>query len=367
MQYFNIFDKNYTEHTPTRGVVTPSDLSHLRQLYSFNRDSLLTYYRDRNFSVKNTHILSRVLEHIPIYPQYDGYRYLEFFNDKITYLAKHFKFTSDLEKGIVHPPYFFGNDGEEIIISDYEPFGPTGVEQCWTTENVITILRHHRNDNKLLLPLGNDDGCKSGLCSVLINFPKLAIKYREFVKEQTRKTYSGDENQILLTKNHFVMKYVLGPSMETIIDHTFLNKVMDKFYGNEEVVPKFKHRFKLFEPETQINRYVENTLDVITNKQLDFVNLLRNIQLMFSKNACDLLSLSDLGTTRQVKWALVASRIDHMLFMYDVCRFKDINKHHLNDWSRLAKRLLRDNSYQGMFSFSVEQDLTEKLYKLSQL
>ena len=102
MLELDIFNKSYIDRTPITGVVVPSDLNYLRRLYVFNKDSIQNYYQERNFSVKNTHILSRLLEHFPSYLQYDSYRYLEYASDKTKYLAKHLKFTSDLEKGVVH-------------------------------------------------------------------------------------------------------------------------------------------------------------------------------------------------------------------------------------------------------------------------
>ena len=365
MQYFDLFDRSFIERAPVTGVVTPSDLNYLKRLYQFNKDSIECYYQDRNFSVKNTHILSRLLEHFPSYLNYDAYRYLEFSSDKTKYLAKHFKFTSEIEKGLVHPSYFFGNAGEEIIISDTSVFNPADVEKNWKRARPVTVLKHNRNDLKLLLPMGNDDQSRSGVDVVLVNAPMLSLKYREFGRQQLSNQTSGEG--LVLGKNHFVIKYVLSTMMEEVIDHTFLNKIMDRFYGREEVTPKFKHRFKLFEPNVQVDRYIDNTLDVITSKRLDFLNILHNIQLMFSVDASDLLALDDLGVTRQVRWAMVVSRLEHMIFLYDVAKNKDMNKHHTNDWKRLAKRLERDQDMDGKFSYETEKLIKEQLYRISQM
>lgn len=362
MLHLDIFNRDYINKTPVSGVTVPSDLNYLRRLYTFNRDSIENYYQDRNFAVKNTHILSRILEHFPTYAGFDSYRYLDFANDKTKYLAKHFKFTSDDEKGIVHPSYFFGNEGEEIIISSYETFNVKEVEQNWKRAKTVNILKHNRNDTRLLLPMGNDDGSRSGLDVVLVNIPKLSIKYREFVKEQSTNAMTGQG--LVLNKNHFVMKYVLSTMMEDEIDHVFMNKVMDRFYNREEVNPKFKHRFKLFEPSTQVDRYIDQTLDVITSKNLDFVNLLHNIQLIFRIDASELLALDDFGYTRAVKWSILASRIDYMLFLFDVAKNKDMNKHYINDWKRFVSRMERDHNLEGMFSYTVEQELKEKMKRV---
>lgn len=360
MFYLDLFDKKYIDNTPIGGIVTPNDLRYLKRLYIFNKDSIEKYYHERNFFVKNTHILSRILEHFPTYAQYDSFRYLDYSLDKLKYISKHFKFTSEIEKGVIHPGYFFGNDNEEIIISSYELFDVTELTNNWKYSKSVYTLNHNRNDSKLLLPLGSNDESKSGLCSLMINVPKLALQFREFNKQQLK-----NQDGVVLNKNNFIIKYVISNMMDDVIDHMLLNKVIDKFYNIETIEPIFKHRFKIFEPEQQIERYVNQTLDVITSKNLDFLNILHNIQLIFKVDASELLALPDIGYTNNVKWALFVSRIDHMKFLHDVSRSKNLNKHYLNDWSRFAKRLLRDNQFKDMFSYQTEKEIMEKVYEIS--
>ena len=121
MLYLDLFEKAYIERTPASGVVVPSDIAYIRRLYNFNKDNIEAYYLSRTFSTKNTHILSRYLEHLAPFLNYDLFRYIDYADNKTEYLSKHFKFTSDIEKGIVHPPFFFGNGGEEILFSNYSP------------------------------------------------------------------------------------------------------------------------------------------------------------------------------------------------------------------------------------------------------
>lgn len=365
MLYLDIFDKDYLSRTPVTGISTPSDLNYLRRLYMFNKDSIEQYYLSRNFTVKNTHILSRFLEHLSPHFSYDSYRYLEYVDDKLKYLTKHFKFTSDIEKGIVHSSApFFGNSGEEIILIEYSPFDVKQVVKNWRTEPCITIAQHPRNDLKLLLPLGNQDGSRGGLGVMAIDPLKLALKYREFMREQYNNSLNGG---VVLNKNHFVIKHVLSTTVEDYTDHMLLNRIMDKHYGEQEVTPKFKHKFKIFEPNKQVDRYVDNTLDVITGRRLDFVNIMNNIQLVFKLNASDLLCLPELSATRQSKWALVVSRLKYMCFLYDVALDKERNKHFINDWKRLITRLEKDKAMLGEFSYDVAKELEEYIYKIKQM
>lgn len=361
MLYLDLFEKAYIERTPVTGVTIPSDMAYIRRLHNFNRDNIEAYYLSRTFSTKNTHILSRYLEHLATFFNYDFFRYIDYVEDKTEYLSKHFKFTTDIEKGIVHPPFFFGNGGEEILFSNYNPDDIKDVQRNWRTASCISVLKHPRNDNRLLLPLGSDNKGRGGLGVMVIDPVRLAIKYREFMREQHINEQSGG---VVLNKNHFLMRHVLNTMLEDTIDHTLLNKVMDRFYGREEVIPKFKHRFKIFEPVKQIDRYVDQTLDVITSKKMDFVNILHNIQLVFREDASQLLTLPEFSGTRQSKWALIVSRLEHMCFIYDVAKEKGMSKHIINDWKRAITRLERDSVLKDQFSVGTMDHIKEMIEKI---
>lgn len=359
----DIFNGDYVRRTPKTGIVQPNDLEYLKRLYIFNQDAIQGYYSEKNFAVKNTHILSRLIEHFPMYFGYDNYRYLEVIQNKLTYLAKHFGFTSDIELGTIHPAYFFGNNGDEILFSGYENFDADAYARNWRSASCVRTLLHPRDDTKLLLPLGNVNGSKSGLSSLFVDIPKLALKYREFMRSQV----SAPDTELLLNKNVFVIKYVLSGMMPDIVDHLFLNLLMDRYYGIPPTEANKKHPFKIFEPTTQLNRYLDNTLDVITSKPMDFVNILRNIKLVNSEDASVLLSLPEFYGTSQIQPAILGTRIDHMLFLYDVAKSKQVNSHYLNDWRRLGKRMERDSKISGFYTYDLEQSLREKIDRLQQL
>ncbi len=357
MMYLDLFDRSHLARTPAAGITYPRDIDYIRRQYIFNRDAIYDYYVSRNFAVKNTHILSRVLELFPVELSYDTHRYLEYVNNKLTYLAKHFKLTSDLEEGVLHPDHFFGNDGEEIIFSGYENFNALEFVRNWKASPCLFVLQHHRNDSRYLLPLGSDDKSRSGVSSLYLDVPKLALKWREFVRTQVN-------SEVQLNKNHFVIKHVLNTCMDTVIDHTLLNKVMDGFYGREVQEPVKKHRFKLFDPSTQVQRYVKETLDVLDRKPMDFVSMLRHIKLVFHEDASVLLELPNFGATRQSRMALLHSRIDMMLFLIDSSKNLGLSGQYLNDWKRLCQQVQRDNRINQFFSYESGQAFHTKIQRV---
>lgn len=359
MMYLDLFSKDYIERSYTTGIIIPRDLNYIKKIYNFNIEQISSYYESRNFAVKNTNLLSRMIEHVAPHIGYDVFRYLDYVEDKLKYLGKHFRLTSDIEKGIVHFNEFFGNS-EEIIFSLDDYSNPQQISKNWKKEKCIFLIKCTKDDTRLLLPLGRDDGSRGGLNSIGINLPVLAIKYREFLKEQML-------SEVKLGKNHFVIKYVLNNTVDDMVDFMLLNRVMNRFYGIENTVPKYKHMFKLFDPSTQLDRYVDDTLNVITEKKIDFLNIMFNVHLVTKINMAELMILPDMAGTRQSRWALFLSRLDYMIFLYDVSKDKTRSKIFINDWKRLVKRFENDFNIDGMFSFEIEHDLKEKMYKIKNM
>lgn len=363
MLYFNIFDRNYVNRQPVTGITLHGNLEYLRRTYNYNKALIEEYYLTRNFAVKNTHILSRLIEHVPIMPNTDYYDFLPVAEDRVEYLNKFFKFTSGIEKGIVHPPYFFGNGGSEIIISSSGYTSERTIKDNWKTIPCVHALQHQRNDLRFLLPNGKDDGAKGGLSTILLDGTLLAAKYNMFLKEQQQRIKSGDQGPIL-NKNNFVCKYVLPGFLETEIDHTFLNRLMDHYYGNPIVTPKFKHRFVSIDADRQVDKFLLDTLDVITNKRLNFIGIMNNINLIFNVNATQLLSFKDIPDTRQSNWAFVVSRLRHMCFLYDVAKDNAMNTKFISDWKLLVKRLKQDRAILGEFNYQRSKEINEYLDKI---
>lgn len=364
MNYLDIFDEDYIARSPATGVQVSMDIAYLRRLYAFNRNTIQTYYQTNNFTVRNTNLLSRFIAHFPTSISADIYDYLETVENRLVYLSKHFKFTSPIDKGIVHPPYFFGNLGEELIFSGYDRFNAIEYSSQWKTSSCLKILIHPRSDDHLLLPNGCDDGNRSGIAGIYIDTDKLAIKYNNFVKQESLKPDDGTR----LNKNYFVPKYVLSTCLEDLIDHTLLNKLIDTYYKLPIQQPKLKYPFKLFEPTTQVNRWIDDTLKVLQNKNnMDYLTALRHIQLIFSRDAASLLTLPPLSATRQVKSKLLLTRLKYMNFLIDICGVGGGNMKYLNDWKTLIKRLTSDGLDKELYALSSGYELKKIVDKIASL
>ncbi len=362
MQYLELFNRTYVESAPIKGITYPRDTNYIKDIYSHNLNKIIEYYHDKNFAIKNTFILSRILENISINLSTPPDKYYDYLREYMPYLGRHYRFTSEIEKGIVHYNTFFASNTPTIIINLDDYHNPYKVISEWEYYNCIEMIKHPVNDINMLLPTGKNYGSRGGLAVVGVNLPVLAMKYREFLRKQLYNEASG---QAVLNKNHFIYKYVLGPAMKSMIDHTFVNMLMDRFYHNEQIVPHFKHPFAIFKPMTQINRFLDDTLNIITNKNLNFIDILANIQVPVKLNALDLMVLPDVAPTSQIKWAMFLSRLDIMLFLIDVSKNKTASTTFINHWKTLSKRVASSGHYLDLFDYNEANIILEKIKRLT--
>lgn len=366
--YFELFTKRYVETAPFRGRNLPRTLPYLRRVYHFNLDAIIKYYLSRTFAVKNTFILSRMLEHFSTRTSQDAGSFLEYVRSRAPYVVRDFGVTSEINRGSMHPGAFFGFGNEEIVINIDDSFSPYRPDFDWKTASAVKTFRHNINDINLLLPNGKKTGSRTGICSIGVHMPLLLFQYRAFMKQQMLNLSGESEEQQVLNKSHFIYRHVLAPALGDIIDHTFLNMVMDRFYGRERVTPKFKHPFRVMFPEKQIEDYIDDVLVTLKGKNGEFPDMLRSIPMMYRDSALDLLVLPDLAPTVQVRWATYVSRLDHMCFLIDVAKSRNYpisnNVKHIDSWRIYTKRIMNDRSFRDFFSSSHSEDIKEKMNQI---
>lgn len=342
MQHLKIFDKSFYERASTAGVVIPTGYTSLQRNYQWNKDTIENYYNTRTFAVKNSHILARITSNLPILLQDDNLTFSSMLQGRTPYVSKTFQLTSPINNGIVHEPHFYANNGKEVLISVDKPLNLAKVRNNWRKESCIKVYQHPRNDTRLLLPFGIDDGSKGGMSVIALDLNILGLKYREFMKEQV---WNEQSDKVVLNVDHFIAKYVITGSLESDIDHRILNRVMDTYYGNPSVVPRYKHKFPIHEPTTLLDRYTGNVLDRITSSKLTFEAILMNIPLMFSMGAFDLLTVDSMPMTRQVKWSVYLSRLKYLCFIYDVAKEKSMGASHISEWKYSIRRFEGDGGF----------------------
>lgn len=361
MLHFELFDRTHHNKTPKTGISIPDEINYLRGLYASNIKNIKKYYEEKKISVKNRNILSQILDNFNLMVDSSLEDFVYVNESSIDRLEKTFGLTSTSNKGKVNPPFFYANGGSTVMLSEYNTYGINHIAKEWRSFPCLEVTHHPRNDMRLLLPYDNDDGSNGGIACVKLNMLALAIKYREFVKEQMFNERNGLP---MLTKTMFLSRNVIPGIVESDLDHRFLNRIMDEFYGVKETTPGNKHAFMINEPYHKLNKTSSQILKTISEGQFKFDNLMRNIPMLVTQDAGQLLTFIDVPTNNNSNWFYVISRLRFMCFLYDVSPARRMNSDYIESWKLLAKQMERSKSMISGFPVKYESEINGYLEKI---
>ena len=297
------------------GTSVDPNWKYIRSGLKRNIFQLTSYYRSRNFSVKNSHILVRLLEsaRVSIFSNIEN-----FYNtaqSESLRLASIFNLTSSVSKGSTFNGMFFGEGSKEIIIVSDEYQNPNELQANWKDIRALRFLDHCKSDTSLLLANGRAYSSEEGYCVLDLNLPALLVQYRCWLKEQKEVLDSG---QTPYPTTVFIYKYVLPNLLHSQLDVVIFNRLINLATGAPMGEPKFRHAINLIDYNEKIDKALRFTLKRISNNDKDFHSTLREIPLIDKDNLLLASRLSPNAPTRQITWAELIARLKTIYFVFNI-------------------------------------------------
>lgn len=337
---YDLFTQRFDSNN---SVIRPPAFELIRRIYQRETETIIEYYNDRVFTVRSNHLLCRLLTTASVPFYYDLDRYTQAAYARSPYIAKYFNFTSDINYGKFFDGVFYGEGCSELILSYEEYFNPYEAIQNWKNLSPVTVIEHPVSDLALNLPDGKDNSTAKGLVVVSINVPMLLVQYRGFVTQQLGRVQSG--NPSLLDIAHFVHMYVLPGMMKSHIEIVILNRMKNLYYGAPMSDALDKHAFAVVNYSDKIDRVLEDIIDHVSDRQILYNSLLKNIPCIWHRDMQEFLLMPDIAPTRQAWWALILSRLSTVKFLFDIGgeEARRVNSSLLNRMRIDAKRLDRES------------------------
>jgi hypothetical protein len=287
--------------------------------------------------------------------EYDIERFMEVVMARSPYVAKHFRFTSDIEYGVFHEGTFYGPGNKEIIFSHEEYFNPFDAVQNWRTLQPIKVLSHQISDFGLLLPDGKNSSTGQGFAAVAINLPMLLCMYRGFLMDQSAGIDSGGNSQSLLGVTHFVHMYVLPSMLYSHIDYVIMNRMYNLYHGNEMSRPTRKHAFLVVDYGDRMDNVLKEILKRLEDYKGSYFAYLQNIPSIFEEDMQVSLVMPDMPRTRQAWWALNVTRFEIMAFLIQLGGDGGVNSNTMliHQLQRACQYLGRENMLKAILPPSL--------------
>ena len=293
---------------------------------------IMNYYKSARIGVRGGHPLLRYLIGLAVPKALPLDRYYSNVDSICMEFSISHGFTSSLSAGRIHQGNFYGPNIPEIILATNESFDPEYVTQNWEDVTSVKVLLHPKTDLNIQYLVGKDYSDEYGLCVIHVNVAMLAVQYRAFVYAQARKTDPVTRESI----NRFLGGYVIPNMMPSHLDWAIFNRLIHQHYDQPFGHPRIQHAVALADYARHVDDVNAKTLKNMRQTPARFDNLLNAVPLVTNDHLSNLLLMPDVMPTRQVSWALIATRLRALGFLIDIAgsHVASLNRPALNQCMR---------------------------------
>lgn len=322
----NLFN-SYTG--PKQGLTIDPGWRYVRSGLQRNISQAVNYYRERNFSVKNSHLIVRFLNSCGVTTSDPIESFYNRMQDKALGLSMHFNMTSSIYKGDSFEGVFFGAGSKEVIIATDDSMNPFELEQNWQDIQAVTFLDHPKSDTSLLLANGKSYSAETGLSVIAINIPALLVQYRCWLKEQSENFKNG---LATFPTPVFVHKYILPNMLYSQLDVALFNRLYNLAQGAPMGKPMYRHAFQLISYDDRVDKILKDIIKKLTRNDKDFFMMMREVPMIGVENLLELAKVPESTPTRQYIWAELLSRLKLIDFLIELSpsNGKKLNREELN-------------------------------------
>lgn len=283
-------------------------MTYLRERMDVNLGKLIELRRKFPRPVKNTHVLSRLLENLT--SRFEGN--LDIYRSQVERemgrLTGILDFSSSLHHGdgLVAKDCFY-KDTVEIVIAHQEEFNLAAFWNNWADAEPVRVLSHSLRSLDLIEldgRVGTDQ--RYDLAVITVNVPMLACQYQMW---RASKRLTPTEPS---TVNHFLNALPLTNAVKSHLDVAMTNLVSDQFKVKAPSSWSGKPDLNFAQLElTRIGVEVaEDFAERIRKQALSALQLAVSLPTLYSGNAYWTWRLPEGPKTNQVVWALAAARLD---------------------------------------------------------
>lgn len=299
---------------PKLGTSVDPNWKYIKSGLQRNIAQTVTYYRTRNFSVKNNHVLIKLLNSASVSIFSDISSFYSKAQGQALRLASVHNLTTSVSRGDIFNGVFLGNGTKEIIIASDEYKNPQELEANWQDVESVTFLDHPKSDTSLLLANGKAYSEETGYAVINVNIPALLVQYRQWLKEQKSILEMGGSP---FPTSVFIYKYILPNMLYSQLDIAIFNRLINLINGAPMGKPLYRHAFNLVDFNEKVDKALLHTIKRVCNNDRDFYTMLREVPLINKDNLLLASILPPNAPTRQLIWAELIARLKTISFILD--------------------------------------------------
>lgn len=327
-----------------RETIVIPQMYQIKRLYQDNIKRLTQYHRTQRFFLNERNLVKRLIKELNVSADTELYTYVDNVRDRVGALSRLFNLSSPYNAGrALSVSQFLNSAATEIVILHGEQFDIDGAVANWAELEPVKFLDHPNTDLSYALPDGTYPVTDSGAAIISINLPMLALQYRMWVLQETKK-----ENPLKLST--FVVGYPLNNAMRSHMDIAIFNRLANISKGTPELNKKRVQATAMALPNltSSIDEVLKTYDRTVRSKRMSFYEILYYVPALTCGNFIYRAQIPSLPATDQIAWALYGSAIKKLAYLFRLNNelALALNQATINEVSWLTRRLNNDQVLQ---------------------
>ena len=342
---FNLFNP------PFESLRTPIDLplfTYLNKQTSLEIDKVTDYY---NTNIYNANVGIRLMKILTEFKQYIHLAPPTLFNyirNNTSRICMAYNIVSPTNNGsIAVMGELYNRNIAELFVSVEYPVDVNKSIAAFDHLKPLRVLSHDFSDFSYGLIDGRYQCQEKGLAIFSIDLALLAIQYQHWFNNH-RHVKSRD---YYLPTTHFIAKYLWTGVLPSHMDNVLFNRLINRIKNKPNQISRNSQSFYLTDFSTRYDEGLRQLVDRWKAVPSDWLTRLNSIPSIKYGSYWQSIAIPDVAPTRQIKWALVLSKLKVLEFLLLTDQFTNNTGMNSTDRNYLEReiRLLNNDKSLEMF------------------
>lgn len=324
-------------------------------------NKVVDYHQQNIVHAKTTDRLVKLLIELQSFMDLSPENLVNTVRNNTARLCNAYNFVSPINNAkITNQGEMYNRNNPELFIFVEYPFSVKNCVENYKALKPVRVVSHDFTDFGYGLANGCYQSPESGLSIFTIDIALLALQYQQwFQKERYIK-----ERDYHLPTTYFVVRYIWTGLLSTHVDNVIFNRVLNRLKNQPNTMTKSPHSFYTVDYGDRFDSTIDQLISRFKTQPMDWLQRLNSIPSLEYGSFFNAVSYPDTAPTRQIKWAMVLSKLKIVEFLLLTDRFDQNTALNLSDRESIARelRILRNDRSFEIFMPQTALARIERVY-----
>lgn len=340
---FTLFNPPYTRFREP--IIIPLYAYYINQT-NLEVNKLRKFYDENVYTAKSTDRWLKFLITIETYINLSPSKLVSVIRENSPRLNNQFGLVSPLNTSKIQSPgTMYNRNIPELFLSVEYPIDADKAVSNYKRLEPIKVVSHDFSDFSYGICNGNYASGEKGLAIFTVDLAILALQFQQWcIHERLNKVTNANRQT-----TEFIAKYLWPSIVTSHIDNVLFNRLVNQLDDKPNAPSNNQHSFYLADFGNGFDQQNATFIDTLKRKPMGWMERLQSLPSIRASNYYESMLFPDMAPTRQVRWAMVLSKLKMVEFVLKTDQFAQNKALSLADRTTIQRELrilLNDRSFE---------------------